>query len=455
MDLIQKLKADHAAAVDKIQAVITAEDSSVTTAELDAMADEAAGIRTRLEAAERAAELQHVEQRNSDINEGVEWARDRGVAAADPGAPPPKTFADELRELGLAAHAGKPAGVLQLNLAEQRRRVQLREEGLTGRDVALAHETGSLAASGIPLKLDVDTSTTAGAKAGNLIPSLFATTVYDYMQFLGGLRRAGAFVSSSDSGASQTFFRVDAHYDASSGGETAEKAKVAETDDTYGRYDIPVYAYTGSAVASKESLQDISVDIEALINEAIARTIGWKTENRFHSGSGTSQPTGLLTDSNVGSVTASTAVANGTAQFTADALLDVMFGLDANYIMDAGSTAWLLNPTGYAEVLKLKDGDNRPLFEPARYLGEPDTIQGRRVVYDAFVPVAKSGVASVAAVFGSIRDAYHIRDAQSIEISASAHVLFQNRQVVFLGDARAGGTVRDHRAVRFFKTKKS
>ena len=472
---------EHAELVTEIQlkaSALAADAAGGTEAqrgELEAMISKAEKLKASINLMDRAHALSEVAEDRAEMQDAQTWAFNRlnknspvQMSAAGEVVEedqPQMSLDDKLRNLGKFAlgqadASSKPVphpGSVKIQLVPAAMQLKLIEAGVTPLQVALAAQTkGQML--GIDkwgrLEATIDTGTgNSTPKGGNLIPSLFAASFYDYMQFLGGLRAAGAYRSSSDSGATMSFYRMGKHYDASAGGETAESAAVTLTEDAYDRYSVPVYAYTGSAVITKEALQDISVDIESLINEGISRTIGWKTENRFHSGSGSSQPTGLLASSAVSAVTSSTTAAAGDPKITTDNIIDLMFGIDAYYIMNPAATVFLLRPDGYGAILKLKDTQNRPMFQAARYVGEPDTIQGRRVVYDAFIPEVKASTASVFAVFGSVRDAYHIRDAQEIEITASAHVKFQNRQIVYLGDARSGGNIRDHRAVRFFKTK--
>ena len=473
-------KTEYAELVDEIQSrvkAMAADPAGPTDAqngELEALIERAEGVKRSVSLAERAEALADAADRRGEFQDAQVWAfnrvnRDSGVSVGDDGevvedGQATLSMEERLRNLGRyalgQADGAKPVphpGSVKVRLTPAATQMRLIQAGVTPMQVALAAQT-----RGEVLGLDrfgrlsatIDTGTgNSTPKGGNLIPSLFAASFYDYMQYLGGLRNAGAYRTSADSGAEQSFYRMGTHFDASSGAETAESAAVTATEDSYDRYSIPVYAYTGSAVVTKEALQDISVDIESLVNEGIARTIGWKTEVRFHSGSGSSQPQGLLTSGSVTSITSATTAAAGDPKITTGNIVDVMFGLDANYIMDPMSTVWLLQPMGYGAILKLEDSQKRPLYQAGRYMGEPDTILGRRVVYDAFIPQVKASTSAVFAVFGSIRDAYHIRDAQEIEITASAHVKFQNRQIVYLGDSRCGGNVRDHRAVRFFKTK--
>ena len=471
---------EHADLVDEIQSRVTAmaADPAATTdgqrGELDALITKAEKLKASVELVERANALGDVADKRAEMQDAQAWAFNRinqntstsvngeGVVVED--GEVSLSMDDQLRNLGRYALGqadaqSKPIphpGSVKIQLMPASMQLRLIEAGITPMQVALAAQT-----KGEMLGLDkfgrltatIDTGTSTAPKGGLLIPSLFAASFYDYMQYLGGLRMAGAFRTSSDSGANQTFYRMDTHYAVTGTNETAESASVTATEDTYGRYSIPVYAYTGSAVVTKEALQDISVDIESLVNEGIARTIGWKTERAFHDGTGSSQPSGLLADSNVTAINSATVSTAGDPKITVANIIDLAFGLDASYIGNPSSTVWLLEPAGYGAILKLEDSQKRPLFQAARYMGEPDMILGRRVVYDAFIPAVAAAAKKVFAVFGSIRDAYHIRDAQEIEITASAHVKFQNRQIVYLGDARSGGAVRDHRAVRFFVTK--
>src|SRR5205807_937527 len=98
-------------------------------------------------------------------------------------------------------------------------------------------------------------------------------------------------------------------------------------------------------------------------------------------GTGTAQPTGILTGITAGK----TGATGQTTTVIYDDLVDLSHSVDPAY-RQLGRCVFLMNDTTRGAIAKLKDGYGRPLFVPSVTAGETDTILGYRVVVDQAMP---------------------------------------------------------------------
>ena len=356
----------------------------------------------------------------------------------------------QLRALGLSLLGGPAAKPVDVNLRAVHDEQLMIHHGLTRADLADAQRRGyQLAFSEGGQQVRAYSVGTDGS-GGYLVPTLFERTLYDYAHYIGGVRRAGAEVITTSSGAPLDMPTVSAHFAPSGTLETSEAAEVSSTDDTLSEVTLNAYAYTGEAQISKELLQDSMVDVESMVGRSIGRTIGIKTESKFNLGTGTNMPKGAFhSPASSQTVTTGTAVTLGWKDLSA-----AVFGLDATYLGSSG-VRWSMAAAIYGKVIEIVDDDGRPLFLPALVGASPEnSILGYPVVWNGFSDNTVAANKIVAAV-GSWMDAYVIREVGNVEISASPHVKFRNRQVVFLGELRADGKIRDTKALRYVKVKAS
>ena len=99
---------------------------------------------------------------------------------------------------------------------------------------------------------------------------------------------------------------------------------------------------------------------------------------------------------------------------------------------------------------KLKDGQNRPLWEPSLQAGVADQIAGYGYVINNDMPTLAAGSKSL--LFGNIEQAYVIRLVTELQTMRLTERYADFLQVGFLSFQRADGTMQDSAAVRVFQT---
>lgn len=342
----------------------------------------------------------------------------------------------DLRKLGTDALEGK-LGRVEIDFRAAAKVGELVKRGANRADVIAELERRALS---------VGTDT----EGGHTVPTSTASNIYDYLQDIGGVMRAGATVITTASG-EDLELPVNSGHNAPSGTlETTEGAAIAATEDTIGQVTLKAYKYTGGMDVSRELLTDTIADIEGFIIRGITRTISIKLETRLTLGTGSSMPKGV-NHSPVAGNTTTTAASNLIGK---NDIHTMKFALDPAYLGNIGECRWMMNSATYAHILNIQvgTGDARPLFQPSYIAGEPDMIMGAPVSYNNFMP---GGIADndQAVVFGHFGDGYVVRLAGMITIESSPHALFKNQQVAFIGSVRADGQIRDQRALRYLKIK--
>ena len=161
-------------------------------------------------------------------------------------------------------------------------------------------------------------------------------------------------------------------------------------------------------------------------------------------GTGSSQPAGIVTNATLG-VTGGTTVSGA---FTADNLIDLYHSVIAPY-RRSPSCAWLMRDATLASLRKLKDTTNQYLWQPGLTLGAPDTLLGKPVYTDPNVAAVALSAKSV--LFGDI-SRYFVRLAGGVRFERSDDYAFGNDLVSFRCLVRGDGLLVDQTgAVKYFQ----
>ena len=188
---------------------------------------------------------------------------------------------------------------------------------------------------------------------------------------------------------------------------------------------IPVHVWQPDAIeVSTELLADSAVPLDMVLAEIIAETRAMDEDAAFINGNGIGKPMGLLQSGILETTTGSS------ANVTYDSLVDLFSALPAQYRQNA---RWLMSSATFAQVLKLKDSQNRPIFTPNEI---PGNLWTKPMVFSEFMPDPAADSRSV--VFGDFRY-YGIADRQELRIQRLLERFAPN--IGILPTARVGGQV--------------
>lgn len=225
---------------------------------------------------------------------------------------------------------------------------------------------------------------------------------------------------------------------------TTEGSAISESDPTFGAF-ITLGAYKLSFVTqlSREMITDSGVDITGFLAEQTGVAMGVAANTYFTVGTGSSQPNGIVTASTLG-VTGSASVVG---VFSADNLIDLVYSVNASYRRQPGC-AFQMRDTSIAATRKLKDSQNRYLFEPSLQAGQPDNLLGFPLYSNP--DVAATALSAKSVIFG-VAPKYYVRQVGGVELARSDDFAFNTDQVTFRATFRVDGNLVDQTgAVKHF-----
>lgn len=427
--LVSKMEAMHAAG-EKRQ--LTPEEQAA----FDALVQQVAGIDTRVTALEEAMAADpaadttdHMQQNSAKLADIIQ----RG-----------EQVIKKLEEAPVARRA-VPGFVRDLDDKQARRDKDMALRGWAlGKRATDAHREAAQRA-GVNIGSDTwvfrrdeaveeraNTASTSSA-GGYTVPAGFLAELEKKMAFYNPLRNVARVLRTDGVGDLPIPTTDDT---GNTGALTAEAATTSATDITVSEVRLKAYTYRTLALCSNELLQDTGINIEAEINSLLAERIGRSEAAAFATGTGSSQPEGVVTGSSAGVTSASA---------TAIALSDIvglMGSLDWAYQTNA---AFMMHQAIWFSILKLVDSQSRPLIA--------DTINGNQPKLYGYPVIINNNMASTIAttnktiLFGDF-SRFIIRDAGDFELRRLDELYANQYATGFLAVGRRDSKVLQSAAIK-------
>lgn len=209
-------------------------------------------------------------------------------------------------------------------------------------------------------------------------------------------------------------------------------------DVTFAQKVLNAYVYDTEFVRfSMELVQDSIFNIESLIAELLAERLGRKANSVLTTGTGSSEPNGIVTAASAG-VTAAAAAA-----LTADEIIDLEHSIDPAY-RSAPGFGFMFNDNTLAAIRKLKDGQGNYLWTAGNFQqGVPGTINGR--TYHINQAMANIGASAVPVIAGDFKK-YMVRKVGGVEMGVMRERFWPNLGIA--GFIRLDGEMADSRAIK-------
>lgn len=221
-----------------------------------------------------------------------------------------------------------------------------------------------------------------------------------------------------------------------------EGSQASASDPTLVTRALGAYKYVVLVQLSNELAADASVDVAGFLSRQAGTAIGVATRGHMTTGTGSGQPTGIVTSSTAG-VTGATSVVGA---FTADNLIDLRFSVNSEYTAQPG-TGYMMSSTAMAAARKLKDTTNQYLFAPGLN-GNPDSLLGYPVLLNDAMAVPAVSAKSV--LFGHL-PSYFVREVNGIDVAVSDDYAFDYSVRTFRVTLRTDGLLVDQTgAVKHF-----
>ena len=149
----------------------------------------------------------------------------------------------------------------------------------------------------------------------------------------------------------------------------SEGGSATVQDTTFAQKTLNAIMYRDLGNLSYELIQDSAFDIEAYIVRLMGTRFGRAANESLTTGTGSSQPNGVVTASTLGKTAASATA------FTFAEVIDLIHSVDPEYRRNG---RFMMHDSVLAYIKKLSVGasDARPLWQPSFIVGEPATIDG-------------------------------------------------------------------------------
>ncbi len=252
----------------------------------------------------------------------------------------------------------------------------------------------------------------------------------------GGMRQVATIVRTATGGPLPVPTTNDT---AQKGRLLSENTAATETEMTFGQIVFDAYKYSSDYVlASVEFLQDSSIDVAAFLGSALGTRIARLQNDHYTTGTGSSQPNGVVTAASTSSVTFV-----GTATVSYDNIIDLIHSVDPAY---RSNGRFMFHDGGLKMLKKVKiaqysgDTGGVPLWQPSLVAGQPDLIHGYPYIVNQSMTTPATGVKSI--LFGDFSK-YWIRDVREVELMRLNERFAEQHSVAFLAFARSDGDLID------------
>jgi len=221
-------------------------------------------------------------------------------------------------------------------------------------------------------------------------------------------------------------------------------ASIGTSEPTFNAFTtLSAYKFSAIAQLSRELVLDAGVDIVGFLADQFGNAFGNAIGNKVLNGTGTVEPSGILTAAATG-VTGGTGVSGA---FTADNVVDLIYSLDGG-LRAKPSFALLANAQSIAALRKLKDSYGRYLFDIGLGQDKRDLVLGVQVIETPSMPAIATGAASLAA--GDLKSIY-MRNAGGLQVDRSDDYAFGNDLSSWRGTWRLDSALVQKSNVKIFK----
>jgi len=278
---------------------------------------------------------------------------------------------------------------------------------------------------------------------GALVNDEFYGTLTQAMRNYNAVRQVATVISTSTGSNIQMPCLDDT---SNAGTLIAENGSISEVALTFTNKTMGAYKFSsGQVLTSYELMQDALIDVESLVAEQAGIRIGRIQESYFSTGTGSSQPQGLVVGSAVGKTAAATNA------ITVDEIIDLVFSVDQAY-KTTGNVGFMCHPSILAAIAKLKDDNGSPIFSQT-YAGADariPTIMGYPVTLNSNMASSLAAAGKVL-LFGDFSK-YVVRDVAGdggITIVRQSETYATSGQIGWVAIARSSGLLLSANATTY------
>lgn len=203
----------------------------------------------------------------------------------------------------------------------------------------------------------------------------------------------------------------------------------SSTDPTFGQKAFDAYKYSSKPIlVSEELLADSAFGMGQIIPDLLGERLGRILGAQHTTGTGSSQPNGIVTASALGKTTA------GASAITTDEIIDLVHSIDPAY-RGGGQVGFMMNDGIIVAIRKLKDTTNQYLWQPGLQAGVPDRLYGYPIAINQNMQ-ATVATATKTMLFGDFSK-FWIRDSGVLRLYRLEELYRANDQVGFIAFMRS------------------
>lgn len=275
---------------------------------------------------------------------------------------------------------------------------------------------------------------------GYLVPQEFSNELDVATLFTGEVERLAKKLNTA-SGGLLDYPTVDDTGAASNANLVSEATAVTVQDMTFANAQLSAYNYSSLVKVSQQLLQDSAFDLNSFLVEAMGERISRATNAAFTTGTGSSQPQGIVTNSTKGA-DAGTATA-----ITADDILNLIYSVDASY-RNKPSFGLMAHDNIISAIRALGVGQTNdfPIFIPSLEIGQPDRVMGIPIYVnnDMDSTIATTKKTLLAADFSK----FVVRNAGGVQMLRLNERFADELEVGFVAYKRSDSKVLNNAAVK-------
>ena len=215
---------------------------------------------------------------------------------------------------------------------------------------------------------------------------------------------------------------------------TSELSTGSDDDEMkFGKRELHPHPVTKRIKISNQLLRRSNRPAETLVRERLAYKLSMTMEKAYLLGHGANQPLGVFTASDDGiSTSRDISTDHTTTAITFDGLQNAKFALKAGYRRRA---RWLFHRDAVKQVSKIKDADNRYIWQTSTREGEPERLLGLPYHESEFVPNTFT-TGQYVGILGDFTY-YWIADDRQEQIQREVELYAESNQIGFI--LRAAG----------------
>lgn len=280
--------------------------------------------------------------------------------------------------------------------------------------------------------------TTNDGLGGFLVPENWAAAVSATELFKSDIEKVATVIATSNGQP----FNLPANDDTSvAAAILGEGTAESVSDMTFTNVKFEPYTYSSKIVkVSRQLVSDNAFDLGGFVAGQLANRLNRGINGHLTTGTGSSQPSGIVTGSSLGKTAAS-----ATAVTIAE-ILDLMYSVDGSY-RNAPGAAFMMNSATLAAVRKLGFGSSNdfPVFVPAMEVGGVDLLFGKPVYVNEDMAGIATGNKSI--IFGDMKQ-YYIHQAGGVQLLRLEERYADELSVGYIAYKRVDGNVVQGSAIK-------